>query len=462
MGAKGADDSGAVPPARPDETRRPTGMKGFTIIWAGQLVSLLGTGMTQFAITIWAWQTTGIATTLALVGFFTAVPQILTSPLAGAIVDRYDRKHVMILSDLAAGIATVAFLVLYSGGHLQVWHLYVISAFSGAFGAFQFPAYSATVSTMLSKEQYGRASGMIALAEAASGIVAPISAGILLNVIGIEGIMAIDILTFIVAIGALLMTYIPQPHLEETAKAERGSIWEDSVFGFKYIFKRPGLLGLLTVFLLLNFILSFSFTLFAPMILARTGDDTLILGAVQSAFGVGGIVGGVLMSAWGGPKKKINGIILGMAITSLITCFFGIGRNMTLWAPTAFLVMAFLPILNGSSQAIWQSKVPPAMQGRVFATRSLIARVASPISMAITGPLADWVFEPAMMPGGSLVPVFGWLVGTGPGAGIAVLFVVMGVFGSITSLAGYSIRSIRDLETLIPDHDAPSGQVEPS
>jgi MFS family permease len=197
----------------------------------------------------------------------------------------------MILSDLAAGIATIAFLVLYSGGNLQVWHLYVISAFSGAFGAFQFPAYSATVSTMLSKEQYGRASGMIALAEAASGIVAPISAGILLNVIGIEGIMAIDILTFIVAIGALLMTYIPQPHLEETAKAERGSIWEDSVFGFKYIFKRPGLLGLLTVFLLLNFILSFSFTLFAPMILARTGDDTLILGAVQSAFGVGGIVG---------------------------------------------------------------------------------------------------------------------------------------------------------------------------
>jgi hypothetical protein len=149
-----------------------------------------------------------------------------------------------------------------------------------------------------------------------------------------------------------------------------------------------------------------------------------------------------------------------MTIYSLITCFFGIGRNMALWAPSAFLVMAFLPILNGSSQAIWQSKVPPEMQGRVFATRSLIARVASPLSMAITGPLADWILEPAMMPGGSLVPVFGWLVGTGSGAGIAVLFVVMGIFGSVTSLAGYSIRSIRDLETLIPDHDAPSGQAE--
>jgi len=336
----------------------------------------------------------------------------------------------------------------------------VISAFSGAFGAFQFPAYSAAVSTMLPKEQYGRASGMIALAEAASGIVAPISAGILLNVIGIGGIMAIDIITFMVAIGALLVIYIPQPHLREGVRAERGSIWADSVFGFRYIFERRGLLGLLTVFLLMNFMLGFSFTLFAPMILSRTGDDTLILGAVQSAFGVGGIVGGVLMSAWGGPKKRINGVIFGMAMTSLITCFFGIGRSMTVWAPTAFLVMAVLPVLNGSSQTIWQSKVPPEMQGRVFATRSLIARVASPISMAITGPLADWFFEPAMKQGGSLVPVFGWLVGSGPGAGIAVLFVVIGILGALVSLASYSIREIRDLESLIPDHDAASEKVD--
>ena len=455
-----ADDSEATPDTPSEETRRPTGMRGFTIVWAGQLVSLLGTGMTQFAITIWAWQTTGIATALALVGFFTAVPQILTSPLAGAIVDRYDRKHVMILSDLAAAIATVALLVLYWGGQLKIWHLYVASAFSGAFGAFQFPAYSAAVSTMLPKEQYGRASGMIALAEAASGIVAPIAAGILLSVIGVGGIMAFDVLTFAVAIGALLVIHIPQPHLEAGVTAERGSIWEDSVFGFRYLYKRRGLLGLLIVFLLMNFMLSFSFTLFAPMILARTGDDTMILGAVQSAFGVGGIVGGVIMSAWGGPNKKVNGVIFGMTITSLITCFFGIGRGMTMWAPTAFLVMTIIPIINGSSQAIWQSKVPPEMQGRVFATRSLIARVASPVSMAITGPLADWFFEPAMMEGGSLVPVFGWLVGSGPGAGIAVLFVVMGVIGAVVSLVSYSIREIKDLEILIPDHDASSGKAD--
>ena len=436
--------------------RGPTGMRGFTIIWFGQLVSLLGTGMTQFALTIWAWQATGEATALALVALFTAVPQILTSPLAGAIVDRYDRKHVMMLSDLAAGIATAAILLLHTSGSLQVWHLYVTAAFTWTFQAFQFPAYSAAVSTMLPKEQYGRASGMISLADAASGIVAPIAAGIALTLVGIGGIMAFDILTFVVAVGSLLLIHIPRPEATGEDAAGRGSIWEDSMFGFRYIFARPSFVGLLSIFLSLNFILSFSFTLFTPMILARTGDNTLILGSVQSAFGVGGILGGILMSAWGGPKRRIHGLLLGSIVVSLGTCFFGIGRSLPVWAATAFALMILLPILNGSSQAIWQSKIPPQIQGRVFATRSLMARIAQPISLAITGPLADWIFEPAMMPGGSLTPAFGWLVGTGPGAGMALVFIFMGLLGTLPGLVGYAFDAVRNIEDIIPDHDAVS------
>jgi DHA3 family macrolide efflux protein-like MFS transporter len=436
------------------QTRRPTGMRGFTIIWFGQLVSLLGTGMTQFSLTIWAWQTTGVATALALVAFFTAVPQILTSPLAGAIVDRYDRKRVMMLSDLAAGIATAAVLLLYTSGNLQVWHLYITGAFTGAFSAFQFPAYSAAVTTMLEKEQYGRASGMISLAEAASGIIAPIAAGILLGAVGIGGIMAFDILTFIVAMGTLLVIHIPKPAPAGLESGKPRSIWEDSVFGFRYIFQRPSLVGLLTIFLALNFLLSFSFTLFAPMILARTGDDTLALGSVQSAFGVGGILGGILMSAWGGPKRRIHGVLLGCAVASLGTCFFGVGRSPAAWAAAAFAIMILIPIINGSSQAIWQTKIPPQVQGRVFATRSLMARIAQPLGMAITGPLADWIFEPAMMPDGSLAPLFGWLVGTGPGAGMALVFVFMGLVGTLPCFVGYSFNAVRNIEDILPDHDA--------
>ncbi len=444
------------------KTIRPTGMRGFTIIWIGQLISLLGTGMTQFSLTIWAWQTTGVATALALVAFFTAIPQILTSPLAGAIVDRYDRKHVMMLSDLAAGIATAAVLLLYTSGNLQVWHLYITGAFTGAFGAFQFPAYSAAVTTMLQKEQYGRASGMISLAGAASNIIAPIAAGMLLGVVGIGGIMAFDILTFMVAIGALLITHIPKPATAGAGTKAR-SLWEDSMYGFRYIYERRSLTGLLTIFLSLNLILSFSFTLFAPMVLARTGDNTIVLGSVQSAFGIGGVLGGLAMSAWGGPKRRIHGVLLGSAIASLGTSILGLGRGLTVWAPNAFAIMALIPIINGSSQAIWQAKIPPHVQGRVFATRALLAQVAAPIGMAVTGPLADWIFEPAMMPGGSLAPIFGPLVGTGPGAGMALIFVLMGVLGAIPGLAGYAIESVRNIEDILPDHDMvrAAGEEEP-
>ena len=205
--------------------------------------------------------------------------------------------------------------------------------------------------------------------------------------------MAFDILTFIVAIGALLVTHIPKP-TPMGAEREARSLWEDSMYGFRYIYERRSLTGLLTIFLSLNLILSFSFTLFSPMILARTGDNTVILGSVQSAFGIGGVIGGLAMSAWGGPKRRIHGVLLGSAIASLGTSFLGLGRNLTIWAPTAFALMALIPIINGSSQAIWQAKIPPHIQGRVFATRALLAQVAAPIGMAVTGPLADWIFEP--------------------------------------------------------------------
>src|SRR3990172_8175444 len=187
-----------------DNNHRPTGMTAFTIVWFGQVISLLGSAMTQFALTIWAWQITGSATALALVGFFNFGPTVLLSPIAGALVDRWNRKLVMMLSDLAAGLSTVVILVLYATDNLQIWHLYIAGAFSGAFQAFQFPAYSASISLMMPKEQYARANGMISVADFGSGIFAPVLAALLLGAIGIGGVLAIDIVTFVAAIGALL------------------------------------------------------------------------------------------------------------------------------------------------------------------------------------------------------------------------------------------------------------------
>jgi len=433
---------------------RPTGMPAFTIVWIGQVISLLGTGMTRFALTIWAWEVTGSATALALVGFFSFGPIVLLSPVAGALVDRWNRKLVMMFSDLAAGLSTIAILLLFATNHLQIWHLYVAGAFAGAFESFQFPAYSAAVTMMLPKEQYARASGMLSLAGSASGIFAPMLAGVLLGVIGIAGIMTIDVITFLAAIGALLVVRIPQPPITELGRTGQGNLLQESAYGFRYIFERPSLLGLQLVFFTINLIATFGFTLLAPMILARTDNNEIVLGSVQSAGAIGGVAGGLLLSVWGGPRRKVHGVLLGMVLASLSgELLMGLGRGLYLWAAAAFFGSFFIPILNGSNQAIWQAKVAPDVQGRVFAVRRLIAQITAPVAMLLAGPLADHLFEPAMRSGGSLAPVFGGLVGTGVGAGMSLMFVIAGVLGAVAGLGGYAFSAVRDAEDILPDHD---------
>ncbi|UCE97002.1 MAG: MFS transporter [Candidatus Bathyarchaeota archaeon] len=429
-------------------------MLAFTIIWAGQLVSLTGTRMTGFALTIWAWLLTGEATALALVGFFTFAPTVFLSPFAGALVDRWSRKLVMMLSDLAAVTSTTAVFILFLTGNLQIWHLYVTGAFTGAFGAFQFPAYSATVTTMVSKKQYGRASGMLSMANFGANILAPVLAAVLLTYIGIAGILAIDISTFIIALATLLLVHIPQPLVTEEGRKSKGSFWKESVYGFRYIYKRPSLFGLLVIFFTVNLVVTFATTVMAPMLLARTGDDVNALGIVQSAIGIGGVVGSILLSIWGGPRRRINGVFVGLTIAMTGILAIGLGRNLLVWASAAFFTLLFVPLLNGSSQAIWQAKVAPDVQGRVFAARILISQLAVPVSMLLSGSLADNVFEPAMMPEGIWAPIFGMLVGDGPGAGMSLMFVIAGILGILVGLGGFTSRVVREVEDILPDHQS--------
>ena len=432
----------------------PTGLFGFTIVWFGQFVSMIGTGMTQFAITIWAYQLTGQATALALVGFFAFAPVVLFSPLAGAIVDRVPRKIVMIASDLAAGLSTVALLILHLTGHLQLWHLFVTGFLAGAFGSFQFPAYSAAISLMMEKKHYARANAMLGLAEAASGIVAPMLAGGLLLLIGIRGIFTIDIVTFVVAIGALLCVFIPEPNRAER-EVTQSSLWQDSLFGFRYIFGNRSLLGLQLVFFASNLIATFGFTVFAPMLLARTGNNSLVLGTVQMAFGIGGVAGGLGVTAWGGFKRRVHGVLLGMAFSSLVgTVVLGVAQSVPVWIVGALATALVLPLINGSNQAIWQAKVPPPLQGRVFATRRLIAQISVPLAMLAAGPLADRVFEPMMASGSPISRALGNVVGNGPGSGMGFMLVIAGTLGTAVGLAGYLFPAVRNAEALLPDHDA--------
>ena len=436
---------------------QPRGMTAFTIVWIGQVVSLLGSAMTAFALTIWAFEETGQATVLALVAFFSFGPTVLLSPVAGALVDRWNRRLVMMLSDLAAGLSTIVVLILFATNQLEIWHLYVTGAFAGAFQAFQFPAYSAAVTMMLSKEQYARASGMLSLAQSASGVLAPVAAGALLGPVGIVGILLIDVVTFVTAVGTLLFVHIPQPEKTADGEESESNLLQQSVFGFRYIYRRPSLLALQTVFFFMNFVAAFTLVLLSPMILARTGNDELLLGTVQSVGAIGGVAGGLVLSAWGGPRRRVHGVLLGMFGVSLLGQIpLGIGRGLLLWGAGNFALNFMIPILNGSNQAIWQAKVAPDLQGRVFAVRRLIGQITFPLATLVAGPLADYVFEPAMMAGGALAGAFDWLVGVGPGAGMGLIIVLAGCLGVVFSLGGYLFPAIRDVETLLPDHEAVS------
>jgi MFS transporter, DHA3 family, macrolide efflux protein len=450
----------------PDFARRPSGMTAFIIVWLGQLFSVLATNMVGFALTIWVFERTGSVTALALQGVFFITPFLIISPFAGAMVDRYNRKLMMMVSDMGAGVATIAILILNAAGVLEVWHLWAAAVVSGTCQAFQWPAYSASISLMVPKEHYARANGLMSLAEMGPGVLAPLLGGALLAVIGLTGILVIDIFALVLALSALLLVHVPQPTRSEAGRQAQGNIIKEAVFGFDYILKRRSLLALQLVFLSANFFAGIGGTLLAPIILARTGNDAAIFGTVQSVGALGGILGGAGMSAWGGFKRRVHGVLLGWFLTGLAgQALLGLGQGLPLWLVAVFAGGMLIPIVNASNQAIWQAKVEPDLQGRVFAIRRLIAWMTTPITPIIAGLLSDRLLEPGMQAGGALVPLFGGLVGSGPGAGMAVLLVATGLATAMVAIVAYTLPVVRDAEILLPDHDAasagPAGQPAP-
>jgi len=309
---------------------------------------------------------------------------------------------------------------------------------------------------MLPKEQYGRANGMMSLIEAGPGVVSPMLAGVLLPFTGIGGVLLIDTLTYVIAILALAMVFIPQPTRTAEGEKAQGSFLNQAAYGFKYIFERPSLLGLQMIFFFGNLFTGISFAVLAPMILARTNQNTFALGSVQSAASAGMLIGGVLMSVWGGFKMRVNGVLLGWIFSSLVSMIlFSFGRDPIFWAAALLIGELAVPLINGSNQAIWQAKVAPDLQGRVFSARRLIAWLTNPISPIIGGALADFVLEPAMkVPGSRLAQIFAPAFGSGPGAGMALLFFWCGLGGLVVGLSGYFIPAIRNAESILPDHDA--------
>nr|WP_041225822.1 MFS transporter [Crinalium epipsammum] len=426
----------------------PTNMRTFSILWCGQMISTIGSYMTAFTLTIWVWELTGQATALALVGFFTQVPRVLISPLAGVIVDRYNRKLLMMVGDGVAAFSSLAMLLLFLTGHLQVWHLYLAGLLEGTFGQIQELAATASITMVVPKQHYTRAMGMISTLHYGSNIIAPALASVLYSIIGLSGILSIDLITFAVAVSTLLFVDIPQPHTADSQNQPQSQkfSWKEIIFGFQYIFDRPSLLALMIAAAMFQFAHDLGAALYAPMILARSGNNTQLLGSVAAAAGIGGVIGAILVSTWGVPKQKIHGLLLGMIGAGLSKIVFGLNRIPLILIVAQFCSSLNFPLMGSCRDAIWLSKINHNLQGRVFAARSTIMLITSAIAPLIAGFLADQVLEPAMMPGESLANIFGSILGTGRGAGIALLYVLTSVCLLLIGLGGYTFKNLREVE----------------
>lgn len=423
-------------------------MRAFFIVWLGQMVSVTGTGLTAFGLAVWVYLETGSVTSLALVTLAAALPATLISPFAGALVDRWDRRTVMLLADLAAGIGTVGIAALYFTGLLEMWHIYLLIGIGSVANSFQSPAWMASVPLLVPKEHLGRANGLIQLNEGVSMVAAPVIAGTLVATLGIGAVLVVDFATFLIGVATLAMVRFPRP--ESAPEAATGSVFKDAVAGWRYLTARRGLLGMLWIFAAVNFALAFGNVLVVPLVLSFASPTAA--GSVLSMAGVGLIVGSVLVSAWGGPKRRIRGLMGSIAFGGLAVAAVGLRPSVFLVGAAFVLLMTVVPIANTSSQVVWQLKIPPAVQGRVFAIRRMVSQAISPVAILLAGPLADGVFEPAMAEGGSLAGFFGPLIGTGTGRGIALMFVITGLLTTAIAAVGYLLPRIRNVETELPDH----------
>lgn len=368
----------------------------FFTMWAGQAISLTGSSLVQFALVWWMTRTTGSATVLATATLIAMLPRILIAPFAGALVDRWNRKAVMIVADSLIALATLMLMFLFATGNESVWAVYIILLVRAAGGAFHSPAESASVSLMVPKAHLARIAGLNQTLEGVLSIVSPPLGALLINFLPMQGVLAIDVVTAIIAVSILAFISIPQPPrqlAQANGTAKKTSFGQDFKEGWLYVIKWPGLFGVVLIAMAINFLLNPAFSLIPLVVTQEYHGSVMQLGLVDSLFGVGIIVGGLVLSAWGGFKKRILTSMLGVIGMGIGILMFGILPSS--WFPVALggiLLIGFMNVLaNGPLNSILQVAVDPDMQGRVFSLLGAGAAAMSPISLLVAGPISDWL-----------------------------------------------------------------------
>ncbi|MFG3700935.1 amino acid adenylation domain-containing protein [Micromonospora sp. NPDC047620] len=428
-----------VPPAR-------SGLTTFFLVAFGQLVSLVGTGLTGFALSLWVYQRTGSISWFALASVLALLPAVVLSPIAGALADRWDRRLIMVCADSFAACGTVVLAVLLWTGRAQLWHVFAALTASALATAFQQPAYLAAVTQLVPKRYYGRANGLISLGTATSTVLAPLVGGALVVAIGLRGIVLIDLVSFAVAVGITLAVRFP----DTLFKRREESFGQEVLGGWRFIARRHGLLAMIVLTALLNYFFAVVEVLATPLTLSF--GDPSVLGVVLAASGAGLLLGSILMGVWGGTARRTTGILTGVVLLGVAMLMVGLRPDPVFPAVGLFGLGLASALVNTHWLAIVQAKVGLELQGRVLSTTLMLSWLMVPAGFLTAAPLAEGVFEP-LMASGDVAAALGAVLGHGPGRGIALTTVVAGLCTLALAAAGWAYRPIRRLEDELPDAD---------
>lgn len=420
-------------------------LRSLSLVFGGQCVTLLGSETSKFALSLWAWQSTGKATTLTISLFCAYMPGILLGPMAGALSDRFDRKRVLVLCEAAGALTSGALLVLIMTKGLMVWQIYLVAALYSTIQAFKLPTLAASVPAMVSRNHYIRANSIHKFAESSASFLGPMLAALLLQMIGLRWIVIVDVISFVIAGLAIAAADLNSPGSDGAGPAARAGLVSDVKSGFQYLARHRGLQHLMLLFVGGNLTLALAIGLIIPAVMGRPGGSEHLASYVQASYGLGALIFSCALAFVDRFTKCVDVMLAAYFIEGAAMISFGYGSSAYNWIPSLFILGGMLQLVNVISQTIWQERVPPALQGRIFATKRTLAQLVIPIALLASGPLADAVFEPLFRndPPRVLSAIFG----SGPGVGIGVIFILSGCFKmAFATLASRScdLRALQD------------------
>jgi DHA3 family macrolide efflux protein-like MFS transporter len=420
-------------------------IQNFFVLWFGQVVSIIGSGLTGFALGVYVYQQTGSAVLYSLIILATTLPGILVRPFSGVIADRFDRRRLIFVSDFLSGMCTLFVAIMLLVGKLEIWHIFLAMGLSSVFTGFQSPAYSAGITQLVPKEFYAQASGLTQMATVGRYLVSPILAGVLMGVIGIYGVIFIDFATFLFAVAATWIIKIPRAVKTEIGEKDKGKMLKEIKNAIVYLRKQSGLISLILILAVINFFFGAVISVIGPMILSFS--TAMWMGIGTSICALGMFVSTMIVSTKGIPKDSIKVLSIALAIGGICYAFMGVSASLWIVIP-CFLFFVTLPFCNTSIEMIMRKKVVPDMQGRVFALMEMVVQCGEVLAYLVCGFLAEIVFEPLLATGGFFADTIGRVIGTGPGRGIGLMVIISGL---VISMVLVLVPKIRRIETRLPD-----------